>query len=188
MNKKIKNIFLGALAAMLFLPIAANAQMLSVNSDVLWNVAMSPNIGLEMTVANKSTLQVNAITSQKPYGKDVRFTAVQPEYRFYYSGRPMNKHYVGVCAFGAVYKTTIKDKDYNGSAAGGGLTFGYVLPLAKRLNVDFHAGMGMAKYRQKEYYTGQEHDKNAEGYEVANANGWLFVPTRIGVSLSYILK
>lgn len=188
MNKQIKNIFLGALTALLFLPIAANAQMLSANTDVLWDAAMSPNIGFELTVANKSTLQVNAITSQKPYGKDLRFTAVQPEYRYYFSGRPMYKHFVGLSAFGAVYKATIQDKDYNGSAAGAGITFGYVLPLAKRLNIDFHAGMGVAKYRQKEYYLDQEHNTNAAGYEEANANGWLLVPTRIGVSLSYILK
>lgn len=188
MRKQINNIYLVVLAAMMLLPIGAKAQTMAVNTDVLWDAAMSPNIGLEMTVADQSTLQVNAITSQKPYGKDVRFTAVQPEYRYYFSGRPMYKHFVGVCAFGATYKATIADKTYNGSGAGVGVTFGYVLPLAKRLNLDFHAGVGYAKYRQKEYLPNQEHQTNAAGYEEANAKGSYIMPTRIGVSLSYILK
>lgn len=188
MRIKYRHTLLGMLAMFMLLPMSANAQSLAANTDVLWDVAMSPNIGLEMTVADQSTLQVNAITSQKPYGQDVRFTAVQPEYRYYFSGRPMYKHFVGVCAMGATYKTTIADKTYNGSGVGAGLTFGYVLPVTKRLNVDFHAGVVYAKYRQKEYFLNEEHAVNHAGYEEANANGSYIMPARIGISLSYILK
>jgi len=188
MRNNYKHIFLGMLAAVMLLPMTAKAQTLAANTDLLWDAAMSPNIGLELTVADQSTLQLNAITSQKPYGKDLRFTAVQPEYRYYFSGRPMYKHFIGLCGMAATYKATIADKTYDGSGVGAGVTFGYVLPISKRLNIDFHAGVAYAKYRQKEYFMNEEHGVNHEGYEIANAKGSYILPTRIGVSLSYILK
>lgn len=175
-------------AVLLLLPTAMSAQLLSVNTDVAWDAYMSPNLGFELTVADKSTLQINALTVQKPYGLDFRGTAIQPEYRYYFSGRPMHKHFVGIGAIGAVYKADIKGKEYDGYGVGAGMTFGYVLPITSRLNVDFHAGLGYVHYNQKEYFYNQDHQTNEAGYEVANAKGSYLMPTRIGVSLSYILR
>ena len=100
----------------------------------------------------------------------------------------MHKLFVGAGAIGAVYKLEHADKEYDGYGAGLGMTFGYVLPLGKRFNIDFHAGFGVAFYGQKEYFIGDKHDVNEAGYEIANASGAYIIPTRIGVSISYVLK
>ena len=64
-----------------------------------------------------------------------------------------------------------KDEHHHGDAAGAGLTFGYVLPLSERLNLDFHAGAGWVFYH--------EEDKGV---------GSMILPTKLGISLSYIIR
>jgi len=168
----------------------AKAQMLSVNTDVAMDALMAPNLGLELTVSNQSTLSLNGLVSHKSWGKSAQVAALQPEYRYYLSGRPMNKFFLGIGGIAAVYDVEIKDKRYDGYCAGAGLTFGYVLPLSDRVSVDFHAGFGATKYKQKEYYKGDDYNSEylEDGNPVANANGFRYMPTRIGVSLCYTLR
>lgn len=175
---------------MAFSVCAARAQMLAVNTDVAMDALMAPNIGLELTVANQSTLSLNTLISHKSWGKDAQVAAIQPEYRYYLSGRPMNKFFLGIGGIASVYDVDIKDKRYDGYCAGVGLTFGYVLPLSDRWSVDFHAGFGATAYKQKEYYNGDDYDSefNDDGYPIANAKGFRYMPTRIGISVSYTLR
>ena len=175
---------------LLFTACATRAQMLAVNTDVAMDALMAPNIGVEMTVADKSTLSLNALIAHKPWGRNAQIAAIQPEYRYYFTGRPMQRLFVGIGALGSVYDVEIKDKRYDGICAGGGLTFGYVLPITDRLNIDFHAGFGMMAYKQKEYYVGDDYERqySLDGNERANATGFFYSPTRIGVSLTYIIK
>lgn len=174
----------------LFSVCAAKAQMLAVNTDVAMDALMAPNIGLELTVANQSTLSLNGLYCYESWGHKTQVAALQPEYRYYLSGRPMNKFFVGIGGIASVYDVEIKDKRYDGYCAGAGLTFGYVLPLSDRVSIDFHAGFGAAAYKQKEYYIGDDYDAEfcVDGYPVANAKGFRYMPTRIGISLSYTLR
>lgn len=175
---------------MAFSVCAAKAQMLAVNTDVAMDALMAPNVGLELTVANQSTLSLNALISHKSWGHKTQVAALQPEYRYYLSGRPMNKFFLGIGGIASVYDVEVKDKRYDGYCAGAGLTFGYVLPLSDRWSVDFHAGFGATAYKQKEYYIGDDYDNEytKDGYPVANAKGFRYMPTRIGVSISYTLR
>lgn len=175
---------------MLFAMSVAKAQMLAVNTDVAMDGLMAPNLGLELTVGNQSTLSLNGLISHKPWGKTAQVAALQPEYRYYLSGRPMDRFFLGLGGIAAVYDVNIKDKRYDGYCAGGGLTFGYVLPLTERLSVDFHAGFGVTRYKQKEYYLGDDFDNeySLDGNQRSNASGFRYMPTRIGVSLSYTLR
>lgn len=168
----------------------ARAQMISANMDALWLATMSPNLGFELVVSERSTISLNGLVMSKPLGKDVKFYGLQPEYRYYFSGRPMYHEFIGVGAVGATYDITWKGKVYDGTAMGAGLTFGYVLPLTRRLNVDFHAGFGFVYYKQKEYFEGDQYDVDyvIDNAQRANASGLLLLPTRIGVSLTYILR
>ena len=75
-------------------------------------------------------------------------------------------------------------------AFGIGATFGYVFNITHRLNIDCHAGFGAVVYRHKEYFVNDNYDLDYSigGVERTNANGYALLPTRIGVSVSYILK
>lgn len=173
-----------------FCSVSVKAQMLAVNTDMLLDVMMTPNAGIELVVGERSTIGGHVFGNYKPWGKDMKMIGVQPEYRYFFSGRPLHKFFVGFAGLAANYDITWKGKVYDGIALGGGLTFGYVINLTNRLNIDCHAGFGAIAYKQKEYYEWDNHDDIFAGSkaEWTNAKGYYLLPTRIGVSLSYILK
>lgn len=169
---------------------ALRAQMVAVGTDVVSDLLMAPGAGVEMVCGNRSTAGLSVFGCHRPWGHDMKMIGVQPEYRLYFSGRPMHKTFAGLGALATLYDITWKGKVYDGGAIGFGLTFGYVLDLTKRLNVDFHAGLGLVAYKHKEYYKGDRYDDDySVGGELnTNAKGLRLLPTRIGVSLTYILK
>lgn len=169
---------------------SAKAQMLAVNTDVLMDGLMTPNIGFELVTGERSTFGVNVFGNHNPWGNEMRIIGVQPELRYFFSGRPMYREFVGVGAIGASYDITWKGKVYEGNALGLGLTFGYIFSVTHRLNIDCHAGFGVIVYRHKEYFENDQYDVDyvIDGRLRTNAKGYFLFPTRIGVSLSYILK
>ena len=168
----------------------ACAQKIAANVDALWLVTLSPNVGLELVVGERSTLSLNGLFATKPLGKDMKIYALQPEYRYYFSGRPMYREFFGVGAIAGTYDIKWSGKVYDGTALGLGLTFGYVMPITQRLNIDFHAGFGFIHYKHKEYFEGDQYDADYvfDGEQKANASGYYLLPTRIGVSVSYMLR
>lgn len=182
--KKILLTLLTAAASM-----AASAQRLAVNTDVAADLLMTPSIGAEMTVGERSTLQLNVLGNYKPWGQKMKMLAAQPEYRYYFSGRPMHSFFAGIGAVAGFYDITWKGKVYDGIAYGGGLTFGYVLNLTKRISVDFHAGCAVVGYNRKEYFEGDNYkDYIVDGINHTNSKGYYLMPSRIGVSFAYVLK
>lgn len=182
--KKIMMVF-----AILLCSASVKAQIIAVNTDVVSDACLAPNIGVELGMNSRSSLSVNALYGNNILGQDIKITAVQPEWRYYFSGRTMYHHFLGIGAVAASYELKADDRIYNGDGAGLGVTFGYVLPITSRLNVDFHAGCGMFFYRQKEYHIDEDYSKYMDGErEVANSHGSGIWPTRIGISVTYILK
>ena len=185
MKKKLIIIVLTLIAS-----VGAKAQLLAVSTDALHDVLMLPSLGVEMVTGERTTLGLSAFGGYHPWGNQSRMVALQPEFRYFFSGRPMSREFVGIGAVGSLYDITWDGKVYNGEAAGLGITFGYVLSLTHRLNLDFHAGFGVVVYHQKEYYVGDFYDIDfsKNGSLETNASGYYLMPTRIGISLSYILK
>lgn len=177
-------------ALVLTATIGAKAQMLAVGTDVALDLLTTPNVGVEMVVGNRSTIGLSVFGNYHPWGKTMKMIGVQPEYRYYFSGRPIYSFFVGAGAVAAAYDITWKGKVYEGNALGLGLTFGYVFNLTKRLNIDCHAGFGTIAYKQKEYFTGDNYDGDyiVDGELLTNATGYVLLPTRVGVSVTYILK
>lgn len=188
---KVINCIITTLLLLLLGTTGTKAQRIAVNTDVLMDAIMAPSLGVELTLTKKSTLNINALYGNKILGKDMRITAVQPEWKVYISGRPMYHHYVGIVGLLTSYKLNFDDKYHDGDACGIGVSFGYVLPIKERLLIDFHSSLGGAYYHQKEYMVGEDYDKkhvNSDGYPVANASGGLLIPLKIGIAVSYIIK
>lgn len=165
------------------------AQKLAVNTDVAADLLMTPSLGVEMTVGERATLGLNVLGNYKPWGQDMKMFGVQPEYRYYFSGRPMHSFFAGIGALAGFYDITYRGKVYDGIAYGGGLTFGYVLNITKRISVDFHAGCAAIAYNRKEYYKGDNYnDYIVDGVSKPNAKGYYIIPSRIGISFAYVLK
>jgi hypothetical protein len=169
---------------------SAKAQLFVVSSEVTSDLLMAPSLGLEIVTGNRSSVSVNALISNGLLGKDFKLTAFQPEYRYWFSGRPINKWFVGVGAVGALFDVRRKGKVYDGYGFGAGITYGYVWNITERLSIDFHSGFGIFYYTRKEYFEQDNYDVDytENGIQRANATGYYLLPTRVGVSVSYILK
>ena len=106
----------------------ARAQLVAVSTDVLMDALLTPSVGGELVVGERTSIGLSLFGNHNPWGKTMKIMGLQPEWRYYFSGRPMHRHFVGIGGLGAQYDITWKGKVYDGSAAGIGLTFGYVLP------------------------------------------------------------
>lgn len=187
-NKQMKRLLLAALLGAACA--TARAQMVAVGTDVLMDALQTPSVGAELVVGERSSIGLSIFGNHNPWGKTMKVVGLQPEWRYYFSGRPMHSWFAGIGAVGAQYDITWKGKVYDGSALGAGLTFGYVISLTKRLNIDLHAGLGLIFYRQKEYFETDSYESDFDYGATAqsNAKGYTLLPTRIGVSVTYILK
>lgn len=167
------------------------SQVIAVNTDLLMDGAMLPNIGAEYVTGNSTSVSLNVIGASKPWGIDLKMIAIQPEFRYYFSRRAMYHHYVGVCTPIGSYKLDDGAKIYDGYGIGIGVTFGYVIKLSNHWNIDLHAGVQNFFYQQKEYWEGDRYDemwRDSSGRLYHNAKGAHFLPTRVGVSFAYIIK
>lgn len=165
------------------------AQTFSVNTDLSMLALQTYNIGAEMTIGNRSTLVFSVFGNNKPYfHKEMRVVGIQPEYRYYFGGRPMYHHFVGLSLLASDYDMTWSDKNYDGTAWGGGLTFGYVVPLSKRLSIDAHAGVGLIFSHHKETPLDAS-NLLLKDNSSAKDGFWSYkvLPTKIGITLSYII-
>ncbi len=184
----LRTLIMGAMLFCLGQP-KVHAQQVAIKSNGLMWLAMMPNAGCEFVVGERSTIDLSVFGSVNIWGNKARILGFQPEYRYWFNGRPMTREYVGVAALGASYDITWGDKVYEGDAGGLGLTFGYVMNLSKRLNVEFFAGCGLVFFQQKQYYEGDHFDDyTGTGAVQANAKGYKLLPMKLGVSVSWILK
>lgn len=171
----------------------SRAQFFVLGTEVTSDVLMAPALSMELVTGNKTSLSINGLYCGGSWLgalKEAQVTALQPEFRFWFSGRPIHKWFVGAGGIGALYKITHKDKVYDGYALGLGVTYGYVVNLTQRLNIDIHSGIGFLYYKRKEYFLHDSYDTYyaPDGQPQANAKGFYLLPTRIGVSVTYILK
>lgn len=166
------------------------AQIIALGTDLAMDLLATPSIGVELVVGERSTIGLDVMGNHMPWGKNMKMIAVQPEYRYYLSGRPMHKLFLGIGGLGATYDLGMQGKVYKGTGLGLGVIFGYVANLGKRWNIDFHAGFGAIGYKHKEYFFGDsyEDEYTEDGQLTTNATGYYLLPTRVGVSLTYIIK
>lgn len=165
-----------------------SAQMLSVNTDLAMAALQTPSFGMELVVGNHTSISLNGLGNYNPWGSNVRILAFQPELRYYLSRRPMYHHFVGVCGLAASYDMLYDGVRRDGYGIGGGITFGYVVPLSSRWNIDFHAGFTTFFYEQREFEPDKFANETVDKILPLNTNGHYTLPARIGVSLTYIIN
>lgn len=183
MTEKLRHLIVAA--SLLLICQNIHGQIFAVNNDLAMDALTVPNLGVELRVGERSTVALGGLFSQKVLGQKFEAVALQPEYRYWFGGRPMLHYFVGIGGIVGTYDVDWKNHIYKGEAAGAGVTVGYVARLSSRLNIDFHAGVGVVAYRFKEYYHGDHYEYFSQDYN--NTGTWL-MPTRLGVSISYILK
>ncbi len=160
-----------------------------------WATAVTPNLGIEMAMGRKYTLEIGAGYNPFTFSdyKKFKHWLVQPELR-YWTCESFNGHFFGLHALAAEFNVggfdwpigrlkDIKDFRYEGYAFGGGISYGYQWPIAKRLNLELNIGAGYAYLLYDKYKC----IRCGEKLE-ADVKDNYFGVTKAAVSLIYFIK
>lgn len=176
-------------AASLFASPALRAQQFAVKANVLSLAFMTPELGAEIVTGEHTSFAFSVMGNYHPWGRDMRLILLQPEFRYWFNGRPMTREFVGVGAFVTAYDISLSERIYKGNALAFGLTGGYVFNLGKRLNLELSGGTGVLIFRQKQYLRDDRYEQYFTGERSAvNATGYRLFPIKLEVSISYIIR
>ncbi|MDR0537540.1 MAG: DUF3575 domain-containing protein [Tannerellaceae bacterium] len=175
----------------------ASAQKLAVKSNILYDATGTVNLGAEYAITKNISASIsanyNGWTLKKPMVW--KHILVQPEAR-YWLREVFNEHFAGLHfiytnfnierlalpMFGFQRKYLYQE----GTAYGGGISYGYHLYLTPRMNIEFSLGMGYLNLTYKKY----EYTKYPQpaGEEPAGLLGRSYVgPTQISLTFVYII-
>ncbi len=168
---------------------------IALKTNLLYWATLTPNLQMEFGLGNRTTLDVagaynpwNLDGTKENNRKLVHWLALA-EFRYWLCER-LAGSFFGVHALGSMYNVGgrkvpmlfEKKYRYEGWGIGGGISYGYVLPLAKRWSAEFNVGVGVIYMDYDKYGC----DKCAELVERKDKT--YFGPTRLGISLVYMIK
>jgi hypothetical protein len=171
------------------LPNVPVSPKLAVKTNLLFDVTTTMNLGLEVRVSPKSTIELTG--SYNPWSwKDNRkwkSILVQPEYRWWVCD-PFAGHFVGLHAqwahynFGNLPFGDLKNNRYQGDLYGMGVSYGYSWYLGKRWALEATVGVG---YNYMDY---EKFNCLPCGNPLGRQSHHYFGITKLGVNLSFLIK
>ena len=191
MKKRLVLLYIAVVALMG----SASAQKAALKTNLLTDGFLSPNIGVEIGLAPKWTLdvlgEVNFWTINKHKWKH---WLVQPEARYWFCER-FAGHFVGVHALGGQYNfgfikndanflgsdfSKLTDYRYEGWGAGAGVAYGYSWIINNHWNIEAEVGVGWI-YTRFDKYPCEECGTAIEKDQPHN----YFGPTKAAINLVY---
>lgn len=106
-----------------------------------------------------------------------------PELRYWFTGRPQTRHFVGAMGLVSAYSLQFDRTAHKGQGVGVGLTYGYAFVLGRRWSLEATAGAGVFRYAEKKY----DVVTSPVPWGV-NHKGIALVPLKLGLSFTYLLK
>lgn len=166
----------------------ANGPHLAVKTNLLYWAALTPNLGLEYYFARRWSLNLEgqlAWWSNADKHRFFRLAAVSPEIRYWIANKQTFRgHFVGVYLGTGIYEFMRKPEHglQGDFYIAGGLSYGYSLPVGKRLRMEFSLGVGYLRTEYKEYHW------DSGCYKYDRTKRQTFVgPTKAAVTLTYPL-
>ena len=163
----------------------------SLKTNALYDLLLIPSVGAEVWLGKM--MSVNANWSYAWWSKNRRHN-----YWRYYGGdiavrrwfgrkaaeKPLTGHHIGLYAQIMTYDFELGGKGYMGNKYnyGGGVEYGFSLPLARRFNIDFTVGVG---YLGGDYYEYTPIDGHYV-WQATKQRRW-FGPTKAEVSLVWLI-
>lgn len=139
------------------------SQEVGIKNNLLYDATLTPNLGLEIGLGKKSTLDVNVGYNPFTFSNMKRFKhwLVQPEYRFW-TCEKFNGTFFGIHAHGGEFSVarlklpfgafpSLRDHRYEGYFYGGGVSVGHQWILSKRWNFEASIGVGYARIEYDKY-------------------------------------
>lgn len=171
------------------------AQQVALKTNLLYDAATTPNIGMEIGTGKKTTFQVFYGLNPWKFGhgedqKFVKHWVVNPEFRYWFCHR-FNGSFVGIHAFGGQYNAygikppfgwwdELEKYRHEGWYVGGGVAYGYQWILSRHWNFEASIGLGAAyiyynKFRCEEC-----------GPKIGEADKLYIGPTKLALSILYM--
>ena len=97
-------------------PEAASAQRIAVKANAAMYAALTPNVSFEVVTGERTSADFTLFGHVNPYGYDSRVIGLQPQFKYWLSGRPMVREYIGVTGLALSYDSTWKNVTYEGNA------------------------------------------------------------------------
>lgn len=163
---------------------------MAVKTNLLYDAALVPNVGLEFYLGKGWSVcgdWMHAWWSKDAKHRYWRVYGGELEVRKYFgrkaAEKPLQGHHLGVYAQGLTYDFETGGKGYlSDFGYGVGVEYGYSLPVAKRLNIDFGLGVGYGGGKYKVY----DPEDGCYVYKETKKRRW-FGPTKAEISLVWLL-
>lgn len=166
-----------------------HAQKIAIKANLAHIAIGTANIGLELAPSSKITLALdgtyNSWSTTNDYRK--RIMLVQPEIRLWsfkkYVGSFVGFHlHLAEFNLSKISEVGLKNHRIEGNAYGVGISWGYNLVLTTHLNIETNLGIGYSTVKYEKFKC----EKCSDRIEETTLD--LISPTRVGVSLVYLLK
>lgn len=164
---------------------------MALKTNMLYDAALVPNVGVEFYLGRNWSVAANWMYAWwksdrrhwywRTYGGDV---ALRRWFGKAAAGKPLTGHHIGVYGQMVTYDFETGGRGYLGDrwSYAGGVEYGYSLPVARRLNIDFTLGVGYLGGEYKEYVP----EDDCYVWQATKQRRW-FGPTKAEVSLVWLL-
>lgn len=183
------------LAVILHFTANGYSQNIGLKTNTLYWATATPNIGAEISVGRKLTLDLTGGYNPWELGNNKKFKhwIAQSELRYWYC-ETFEGHFLGIHTQGGefnigrinlpglVFGSGSENYRYQGFFVGGGISYGYQWILSPRWNLEANIGIG---------YNYIKYDKFEPcncGEQLENKSSNYFGPTKIGLSIIYLIK
>lgn len=179
--------------------LCAKAQDLALKTNLAYGAyTYTPNLSLEIGLGKRSTLDLSGaynwfnLAGSMENNKKLVHWIGQIEYRYWLCNK-FNGHFFGVHALGTNYNISghelpmlfgkgSKNFRYQGWGAGVGISYGYSFFLSNRLSLEANVGAGYVRLKYDKF------DCVKCGQKIGPETRHYFGPTKVGISLIYIIK
>lgn len=194
MNRSVKVVLLVA-----FLLVSGNfnqvSAQLAVKTNFLYDATTTPNLGLELGIGKKHSMQL--FYGLNPWefdgdngGKYFKHWMLSPEFRYWFCHR-FQGSFLGIHALGGEFNAAnvklpfgmykeLRDHRFEGWYAGGGITYGYQWVLSRHWNFEASVGVGAIYAEYKKFECGEC------GRQTGKDNTVYVGPTKAALSLLYM--
>ena len=183
---------------------SASAQKVAVKTNALYWATATPNVGMELALADRWTFELeggyNPWTLNTDNNIKVKHWLLSPEVRYWFCESFLG-HFIGINGNYAQFNvaghrlppvfinlssdspdTDLAKSRIEGWAAGAGLTYGYAFPIARRWNLELTGGFGIW-YSQYDQFESRKCGLFQQTYA-----RHLIGPTKCGLSFIYLFK
>ena len=164
-----------------------HAQRIAVTTNALEDIVLTPNVGVDVVVADRQSITFDASVS--PYKIADNFhnkrMTVRVGYKYWFN-QAFYAHYVGVDAVLSSSDVGVASFKSRDEYIGVGVGYGYSFILGKRLNLVPHVGIGIAYGKSYDGY--DQMLAPGQGVQAVATPGFKPILTRFGITINYVLN